>query len=171
MTGFMAHMGDDDIGGYLIYPEGDLDIAYFHDYEAQYFRKTELVRTQCVPRATKFPATATSKVTMTVTHQDRTKTEKGLKPDAIVWLTNEPPEGHQPPTDELEEHFTEYVGVMKRRNLATTRQFAIVEPATKKCAAGPTLPNPLPMLSGSIFPDTQGFTISANPACANTDWP
>jgi hypothetical protein len=176
----------------LEYPNGDLNILVYHTKEANYILNNKVVRHQCVPRLTQFKTTATNPYTLTITHAgNRPPTSLYISTDALVLLVNQPPphdSDHQPSKAEARAHFANYEGILKRRNLVTPRRLAVVEASEDDCGAGLTLPDDFDIfdLPGQLFASTDAFAqlataarsssdrvifLSANPACANTDWP
>ena len=174
----------DHVAAWLQYPKGYLDIAFFQHEKANFFRKDKSkidpARSQCVPHITQFTAPTTGTVTMTITHTSGSPTPIDLNADALVLLLNDVPYDHHPTAKELEEHFTEYVGVLKKRALVADH-IAIVR-SGDPCGLGPQFPTTeddfkLAAKTKGIATPLSGLIpffrilINADPACTNSGWP
>ena len=175
----------DDVVASMKFPKGELGIAWYHQYQADFIRDNRIVRSQCVPEATRFTTNSsyTDKVTMRIVHTQGLPTEVDLEPDAVVALWNQPDAEDD---QERETHFTNYIGVLKPRFMLGIRHVARVR-AGDPCRLGPQRPTPLPMCSPTSLVDPEerhnGMTsamhkainvvivLSDHPSCTNTDWP
>jgi hypothetical protein len=178
-----------NVVAWLEYPEGMLDIFWYHTAKAKFFRGSNFVRNQCVPKATYFAATTTDVVFIDIHHDDGSTTTIPLKQDALVEITNQ---GDIPlSTDNVagSAHFANYSGLLERRFGIVPKDVARVESGTR-CEQSPTLSGPITTrrlaarlstqfptiaaelaMGGDCDDGNVGFEASEHPACTNTDWP
>ncbi len=185
------------VAAWIDYPEGELGRVGYQPDEANFFRGSDLVRTQCVPAATYFFAKTETNddILMQIEHDDGEKVEVPLTRNAFIFVVNQPTLP-LPPTDPIASaHFANYGSVLKRRYGVVPRRIASVA-AGDPCTLPGTLPRnttlgdlalqfvttrllvtdairALQMQNqlAAATPEVFKIRVSEHPACTNTDWP